>query len=234
MAQRLKIAANLHTRAAFAPDTFDPAKGTVEVVFTTGARGKRNSFWDGPYFEELEVSEAAVDLTRLNNGASVLNTHGQYSLEDVIGVVERAWLTNGEGRATVRFSDREDVKPIKADVQAGILRHISVGYSVQKMEKVEETDDVPVYRVTRWTPAEISLVPIAFDDGAVVRAAAPQSQPYEVEIVDLAHRTKEPHMEPITPAGGTAPVPPAAAAPAPAPAVPSAEASRIADAAVLA
>lgn len=216
MAQRLKIAANLHTRAAFAPDTFDPAKGTVEVVFTTGARGKRNSFWDGPYFEELEVSEAAIDLTRLNNGASVLNAHGSCELEDVIGVVERAWISGSEGRATLRFSDREDVKPIRDDVQGGILRHISVGYSIQKLEKIEELDGVPVYRATRWTPAEISLVPIAFDDGAVVRAADPHPQSYEVDVVDLTHRNKEPIMEPETnPAGGSTPAAPAVAAPAP-------------------
>jgi hypothetical protein len=181
MSTRLKIKGGLQTRAAFAPDTFDAEKGTVDLVWTTGARGKRYS-WDGPYYEELEVSEKAVDLARLNNGASVLNAHGSWSLSDVIGVVERAWIANGEGRATVRFSDREDVKPIRADVQNGIIRHVSVGYSVGKYEKVEETDGVPVMRATRWTPAEISLVPIAFDDGAAVRSAA-ESESYEVEIV---------------------------------------------------
>ena len=71
-----------------------------------------------------------------------------------------------------------------ADVQAGIVRHVSVGYQVNKMEKVEEVDKVPVYRAARWMPTEISLVPVAFDDGAVVRGRK-QPEPYEVEIVDL-------------------------------------------------
>lgn len=227
MAQRLRLAADLQTRAAFAPDTFDPAKGTVEVTWTTGARGKRNSFWDGPYYEELEVSEKAVDLSRLNNGASLLNAHGAYELGDVIGVVERAWLSGSEGRALVRFSEREDVKPIRADVEAGILRHISVGYSVQRMEKVEEIDGVPVYRATRWTPAEISLVPIAFDDGAVVRAADKQPQPYEVEIIDLTPRSQEPHMttQTIPDGGSSTPAASAAAASVAAPPAPSGEAA---------
>jgi len=223
MAQRLKIAGTLQTRAEFAHNTFDPAKGTVEVTWTTGARGKRNSFWDGPYYEELEVSEKAVDLSRLNNGASLLNAHRAYELADVIGVVERAWISGGEGRALVRFSDREDVKSIRADVQSGILRHVSVGYSTQRMEKVEELDGVPVYRATRWTPAEISLVPIAFDDGAVVRGR-PESQPYEVEIVDLANRSQEPHMTTKTTTdGGSTPADTAAAAAVVAPPPPSHE-----------
>lgn len=222
MAQRLKIDSSLQTRASFEPSTFDAKRGTVDVTFTTGARGRRYSWFDGPYYEELEVSEAAVDLSRLNNGASVLNTHGQYDLEDVIGVVERAWIANGEGHATVRFSDRAEVQPIKQDVQAGILRHISVGYQVNKMEKVEELEKVPVYRVTRWMPTEISLVPVAFDDGAVVRGRQ-QQEPHEVEITDATHRSEEPHMTTRTNSdGGSTPAAPAVAAPVAAPPPPAA------------
>jgi hypothetical protein len=216
----LKIAGDLHVRAAFEASTFDEKAGTVEVVFTTGARGKRVSWMDGPYYEELEVSQEAVNLSRLNNGASVLNTHGQWDLKDVIGVVERAWLDGKTGRATVRFSDRDDVKPIKADVRDGILRHVSVGYSVQKMQKVEEIDGVPVYRATRWTPAEISLVPIAFDDGAVVRSRQ-QSEPYEVEIISNSSQPQESRNMPTgnqNNEGGNTPAPAPAVAPAPAPA----------------
>jgi hypothetical protein len=216
----LKIAGDLHVRAAFEASTFDEKAGTVEVVFTTGARGKRVSWMDGPYYEELEVSQEAVNLSRLNNGASVLNTHGQWDLKDVIGVVERAWLDGKTGRATVRFSDRDDVKPIKADVRDGILRHVSVGYSVQKMQKVEEIDGVPVYRATRWTPAEISLVPIAFDDGAVVRSRQ-QSEPYEVEIISNSSQPQESRNMPTgnqNNEGGNTPAQAPAVAPAPAPA----------------
>lgn len=212
MAQQLRIGGNLKTRAAFEPATFDEKRGTVDVVWTTGARGKRNSWSQGPYYEELEVSEKAVDLSRMNNGASVLDAHDQYSgVRAVLGVVERAWISGKEGRATVRFSDREDVKPIKADVQNGILRHVSVGYSVQKYEKVEETDGVPVYRATRWMPAEISLVPVAFDDGAVVRERT-ESEFYEVDL-STAEEKRTMAIE-TTAATDAAPAKPAAPIPA--------------------
>ena len=103
MAQRIKAPGGLQTRGTFEPSSFDEKRGTVEVVFTTGARGKRRSWIDGTYYEELEVSERACDLSRLNNGASVLNAHSQWDIGDVIGVVERAWIANGQGRALLRF-----------------------------------------------------------------------------------------------------------------------------------
>lgn len=198
MAQRLRIPSHLSTRAAFEPSTFDAERRTVEVIFTTGARGKRRS-WTGPYFEELEVSEAAVNLERLNNGASVLNTHSTWDIRDVIGVVDRAWIKGKEGRALIRFSDREDVKPIARDVQTGVLRHISVGYSVERLEQIEKVDDVPVYRATRWTPVELSLVPVAFDDGAVVRGRQdPEFHEVEVHSAEQENRAM-PNQTPATP-----------------------------------
>jgi hypothetical protein len=179
---KLKLAGNqLQMRAAFEPSSFNADKSTVELVWTTGARGPRYSWDEGRYLEELAVTPEACDMTRLNNGAPLLNSHSAYSLSDVVGVVERAWIDNGVGRATVRFSDRAEVQPIKDDVQKGILRHISVGYRVNKYEKVEETDGVPVYRATSWQPFEISLVPMGFDDAAVTRTSE-KSTFHEVEV----------------------------------------------------
>jgi hypothetical protein len=120
--------------AQIEPATFDEGKRTVDVVFTTGAKVQRYDWRNDRYYEEeLVVSEDAVDLTRMKAGASVLNTHGQYDLRDVIGVVADAWIDGAEGRATVRMSERPEVAGIVADVQAGVIRHISAGYSVQRM-----------------------------------------------------------------------------------------------------
>ncbi|MGG6994561.1 UNVERIFIED_CONTAM: hypothetical protein P3C97_30570, partial [Pseudomonas aeruginosa] len=78
----------------------------------------------------------------------------------------------GAGHALVRFSKREDVEAIFQDVRDGILRNISVGYSVHRYELIEAPDDkLPTYRAVDWEPMELSLVPIGFDDGAKVRSA---------------------------------------------------------------
>lgn len=159
-------------RAAVRPGTVDTEARTVELVWTTGAKGRRWAWDVGSYMEELDLSPDSVRLDRLNNGAPLLNTHSTYDLDDVLGVVERAWIEGGEGRALVRFSEREEVEPIFRDVKNGILRNISVGYAVHSYQVIEAEDDkLPTYRAIDWEPLELSLVPIGFDDGAKTRNA---------------------------------------------------------------
>ncbi|MBK3870959.1 hypothetical protein GFL47_02715 [Pseudomonas stutzeri] len=162
----------LSLRAAVRPGSVDIEQRTAELTWTTGAKGRRWSWDVGSYMEELEVSEKAVRLERLNNGAPLLNAHSAYDLDDVIGVVERAWIEGNEGKAIVRFSQREEAEAIFRDVKDGILRNISVGYAVHRYEVAEEEDDkLPTYIARDWEPFEVSVVPIGFDDGAKIRSA---------------------------------------------------------------
>ncbi|MCA6305669.1 MAG: HK97 family phage prohead protease [Phenylobacterium sp.] len=150
----------------------DAEKRTIELVWTTGAPVQRYDWWTGRrYVEELEVSETAVDLGRLNGGAPLLNTHGQWDLDDVIGVVERAWIEGAEGRAVVRFSDREDVEPYWRDVTTGIIRNVSVGYAVREYQITERENALEIRRAVDWEPMELSLVPVPADAGAGTRSA---------------------------------------------------------------
>jgi phage major head subunit gpT-like protein len=148
---------------------------TIEVVWSTGAAVRRRDPWSGKAYEEiLSLDPAHVDLTRLNGGAPLLNTHGAFDLEDVIGVVERAWVAREGGtyvgRATVRFSDRSDVEPIWQDVRNGIIRNVSVGYTVQTYEIREEEGAVPVWTAVDWQPLELSAVPVGADGAAGFRS----------------------------------------------------------------
>lgn len=183
-------------QATFQPATFNNDMRTVELVWTTGASVRRTDWWTGRvYYEELSLDPEAVDLSRLNNGAPLLDTHESRGLSNQIGVVEKAWLEGNEGRALVRFSERDEVAPILADVKSGIIRNVSVGYQVDKYQ-IEE-GDVPVYRAIAWTPMELSLVPIPADAGASTRAASPVApcefinraearQPQEVTMTQAA------------------------------------------------
>lgn len=159
-------------RASVRPESVDIENRTVELIWTTGAKGRRWSWDVGSYMEELEVSDVAVRMDRLNNGAPLLGVHNQYELGAVLAVVERAWIADGVGHALVRFSKREDADIVFKDVIDGILRNVSVGYAVHRYELIEAEDDkLPTYRAVDWEPLEISLVPIGFDDGAKVRSA---------------------------------------------------------------
>jgi hypothetical protein len=203
------------------PSTFNADSRTVDVVWTTGAKVRRYDWWNERYYdEELVVSPEAIDMTRLNGGASVLNTHSQRDLSNVIGVVEKAWLEGSEGRATIRLSQRDDISGIVRDIEAGIIRHISAGYTVQRyaVVRAEEREDggtVPLYRAERWTPAEISFVPVPADAGSSVRSKPSQDSGEPCEFIHRATaQRKETAMDKNEVQTGGQPQAPVVAAPA--------------------
>jgi len=201
--------------AQIEPSTFDEAKRTVEVVFTTGAKVLRYDWRNDRYYdEELVVSADAVDLSRLNAGASVLNTHSQWDLRDVIGVTEDAWVSEPEGRARLRMSERPELAGIVADVRSGVIRHISVGYAVQRMEMVPPEARADggarwLYRAVRWMPHEISFVPVPADAGSGTRSQPSRGEmPCEFTTRAAAQPTQEDiRMDPKDQTGGAAPQP---------------------------
>ena len=165
---------------------------TIEVVWSTGAQVRRYDFWEGEeFYESLDL--AGADLTRLNAGAPVLNSHASHDLTNVIGVVERAWVDGNEGRAEIRLSPRPEVAGIRADIAAGILRNVSIGYAIHEIERTAATrqGDPDQVRVTRFEPLEISLVPVPADAGAQVRRdGAPALFPLTI---------RTPEIDPMTP-----------------------------------
>jgi hypothetical protein len=84
-------------QATVEPTTFNEQDASVEVVWTTGAQVRRFDWYNDSYYdEELVVSNDAIRMDRLNAGAPVLNSHKANSLEDQIGIVERAWIDNNQ------------------------------------------------------------------------------------------------------------------------------------------
>jgi hypothetical protein len=168
-----RVTAPHATRAlALQPSSWNPEARTVDVVWTTGARGARYSWETGEVVdEELATGPNNVRLDRLNRGAPVLNTHQTGDLGAQIGTVipGSARMQSGQGVATLKLSDRADVAPIVADIAAGIIRNLSVGYSVHVFEVDQKASPRPLYRAVDWEPTEISFVTVPFDAGAQVR-----------------------------------------------------------------
>lgn len=148
--------------------------------------------WDGPYYEALSLDPSHVDLSRLNDGGHpLLAAHDANNLDAVVGVVERAWLEGDKAGATVRFAKDEMSQRVFDKVKDGILRNVSVGYSVQRYEETtQDGDEYPTFTATRWTPAELSIVPIGFDKDAKVRNHD-QLTENEVEIITRSVETQE-------------------------------------------
>ena len=154
---------------------------TVDVVFSTGASVRRQRWagWESaiPFDEILTISRDAIDMTRLNAGAPALDSHSNYSSFSQVGVVERAWVENELAMATIRFPPAgidESADRMFGLVSAGIIRNVSVGYTIDEARVIEaeKRGEVEKRVVTRWTPMEISFVTIPADAGAQVRGQA--------------------------------------------------------------
>lgn len=156
----------LTRRADLAPSSANRDDRTVEVIWSTGAPVRRRDM-AGQYIERLSLAPEAVDLSRLQ-GASVLDAHRQSAVRDVLGSVQSAAVDGQRGTALIRFSSRPEVEPLWQDVLSGILRHVSVGYSVEEWAETTESG-ARVLTAIRWTPHEISLVPTPADPGAHIR-----------------------------------------------------------------
>lgn len=198
-----KVDVKLDTRAMFKPTTANDEDRTIELVWSTGARVRRESWFDGPYNEELSMEPGAIRLERLNLGAPILDTHESYRLSDQFGVVERAWVENGEGRAVIRVSKRAEVDGLWQDIKDGIIRNISVGYRVHEYTLTEEKDGIPTYRATDWEPYELSFVPIPADPKSQIRAAGrdkPEENPHQPENRQMDEENKQTPTQPNQPA----------------------------------
>jgi len=160
-------------------ESVDAEARTVEVVWTTGAAVRRRRYdWDSgkvvDYDEILVVSSAAIDLSRLERGAPVLDSHSTWRASAQLAVVERAWIEAGRGLATIRFPAAgidEEIDKFFSLVMDGQRRNISVGYSVDTVRKEvdEKNGTIEKWFVERWTPFEISFVTIGADMDAQVR-----------------------------------------------------------------
>lgn len=180
----------MQVRAMASTNQVDADKRTVEVVFATETpvRRRRYEGWDRvvDFDEVLTVSRAAIDLTRLNGGAPVLDSHARYSTRSQIGVVDKAWIDGQEARALLRFPAAgldEEANRLFSLIADGIVRNVSVGYTLQKIKIVEpeKRGDVQKVIALRWAPFEISFVTVPADPASGVRAED-GGQLFDVEL----------------------------------------------------
>lgn len=133
---------------------------TFSAVLSTETAVKRSDY-DGAFFEVLSHAKGAVDLSRAP--LPLLESHDQRTLP--IGIVDNVRVVDGKLRGDVTFGTSTRAQEIAADVEAGIIRNLSVGYSIETT--VEKADGKKrTITATRWTPYEASAVAIGADAGA--------------------------------------------------------------------
>lgn len=151
----------IHIRAATpATSSVDHETRTVEAIVSTGAEVRRPGF-----NERLDL--AGADLSQMI-GAPVLDAHRSGSTADQLGVIEAAEVRPEGLWVKMRFRSNEAAKTVLSDIADGTLRGLSIGYSVAEW-KEERRGNERVRTAVRWTPVEVSVVPVPADAGAHFR-----------------------------------------------------------------
>jgi HK97 family phage major capsid protein/HK97 family phage prohead protease len=107
--------------------------------------------------EILSHRNTDINLDRLNNKAPLLLNH---DMNEMIGVIENTYLDESRGRlnATVRFGNSTKAKEVFEDVKDNIRTQVSIGYQINELNKVDDTEyEGDVFRA-KFTPYEVSLV----------------------------------------------------------------------------
>lgn len=166
----------------FEREKIDEETRTVELAFSSEAPYER---WWG--IEILDHSKSAVDLTRLKSGGPLLCDHDS---RDHIGVIESVRIdADRVGRAVVRFGRSARAEEIFRDVIDGIRQNVSVGYAIDDLVLEAKSGDDETYRVTRWTPYEVSLVSVPADFTVGVGRAADPAQEIKMSVIETPAAT---------------------------------------------
>lgn len=135
----------------------DEEARTVPLSFSSEEPYQR---WWG--IEILGHKKDEVNMDWLSGGtAPLLKDHDRYTQ---IGVIETAKIgSDRKGRAVVRFGKSARAEEEFQEVLNGVRSNISVGYEIDELTLMKETNDNSEYRVTKWTPLEVSTVSIPAD-----------------------------------------------------------------------
>lgn len=146
---------DMKTRAMDAnADVINEETRTVRIAISSEAPVER-SFGA----EILDHNETSIDLDFARSGRMPLLL--DHDPRQQIGVVENVSLDGSSRvlRGDVRFGRNGLAKEVFDDVMDGIRSNISVGYAVNKMDREGKES----YRVSSWTPMEVSVVSIPAD-----------------------------------------------------------------------
>ena len=111
----------------------------------------------GGYDEVLSHQSGDIDLSRAPIPLIVQHDHTQLN----VGVVEQVRIEGGKLKGLARFGTSTRAREILADVKAGIIRSLSVGYLL--LEKLSETGRTIRFS---WMPYEVSAVSVPADQNA--------------------------------------------------------------------
>jgi HK97 family phage major capsid protein len=112
--------------------------------------------WYG--FEILDHKRSSIIMDRFNDGGSLRDTHGG----DQVGNIQKPKIDAGQKKLRVdaRFSKHnERANLLYKDYRDGYRKNVSLSFIVHEIVLEREVDGVAYYRVTKWEPLHVALVP---------------------------------------------------------------------------
>lgn len=201
----IKPGSVLHRAFLVKRDTVDVEARTVELAFASETPYER--YWG---IEILDCSAKAVRLDRLTRGGPLLCDH---DTTDQIGVIESVQIgADRVCRAVVRFGKSVRASEVFQDVVDGIRQNVSVGYQIHAATVVGAADgedgevemaDTATYRITDWTPYEVSIVSCPADSTVGIGRSA-EPNPITPIITESKTMTQVTTPETVAPAAAPA------------------------------
>lgn len=164
------------TRRADGPSTLDEKTRSVEVVMTTEEPARVYDWERGIISEVLLMSGAQMPA---NNQLVLLDTHSRYETANIIGSARELRLAGPQMIGRAFYSTAPEAESPWIKTREGHLTDYSIGYRVDEAIWVPEGTSTliegrvfqgPVQVATKWTPRELSAVPIGADQNAKARA----------------------------------------------------------------
>lgn len=164
------------TRRAEGPSSLDEKTRSVEVVLTTEEPARIYDWERGDINEVLLMSGAQMPA---NNQLVLLDTHSRYETANIIGSARELRMEGPQMIGRAFYSTAPEAESPWIKTREGHLTDYSIGYRVDEAVWVPEGKSTiiegrvfngPVQVATKWTPRELSAVPIGADQNAKARA----------------------------------------------------------------
>lgn len=185
------------------PATLDEKSRSVEVVLSTENPATVYD-WDRGRISEVLLMEGA-ELPE-SRQLVLLDAHSRYETQDVIGSVREIRIEGDRMVGRAFFSTAPEAESAWTKTREGHLTDYSVGYRVDESVWIPagQTATVsgrpfagPVQIATKWTPRELSAVPIGADAAAKARAGNPPTETRErTSPPSPSHPKEEKNMDP--------------------------------------
>ena len=127
----------------------------ISLSCASGYPAERYDWEIGEYREHLVISPEAVNLERLNGGASVLKNH---DTDKILGKVVRAWFEDDQLAVRIQFRTDNMTRDLFKDIANGIVQNVSIGYRIEHAQPAyTDADGVRTVDVDKWMPLEVSV-----------------------------------------------------------------------------